>query len=384
MKKIRLGLFFTRNISLKYWYESGLLDREKLIYEKLLSMNVFDIYWFTYGTSDYELSETLKVNNILHKDLVVCQMPGCLSYVPYKSWIYSFIMPFVHSKVLSGIDIYKTNQIDGSWAAVISKILYRKRLLLRTGYTLSQLENSLKRYSYLKRKLYGLMEIIGYKYCDLSVVSSKHNKGYIVTKYHIDESKVNVIQNYVDTDLFNVFSSNKYDDRVVYVGRLSKEKNIFNLIEAIKLLDLRLDVYGSGVLREKLEDFSKRINANVNFFGRVNNSELPSIYNNYKYYILPSLNEGMPKSLLEAMSCGLICIGTNVTGINEVIDNRRNGVLADGTDVVSIYNAIKSCFTINSDVAKNARNYVVRNHSLDSVLSKELKILHTLANEATD
>ncbi len=381
MKKIQLGLFFTRNVSLKYWYESGLLDREKLIYEKLLSKNMFKIYWFTYGTGDYELAEILKVNNVLPKELVVCQMPKCLAYVPYRSWVYSLIIPFVHSKILSDIDVYKTNQIDGSWAAVLSKILYRKKLLLRTGYTLTQLENTLKRYSYLKRKLYGLMEVIGYKYCDSSIVSSKHNKEYIITRYHIDETRVNVIQNYVDTDLFYPLYLNKYDDRVVYVGRLSKEKNLFNLIEAIKILNLGLDVYGDGVLSDKLGDFSKKINANVNFYGCVRNSELPAIYNNYKYYILPSLNEGMPKSLLEAMACGLICVGTNVTGINEVIEDGKNGILASGTDVISLCSAIKNGFSISTNVAKHARAYVVNNHSLNSVLKKERKILHALGNQ---
>ena len=55
-----LGLFFTKGISVETWEKIGILDREKLIYEKLISNKIFDkIYWFTYGTSDEKYEKEL-------------------------------------------------------------------------------------------------------------------------------------------------------------------------------------------------------------------------------------------------------------------------------------------------------------------------------------
>ena len=54
------------------------------------------------------------------------------------------------------------------------------------------------------------------------------------------------------------------------------------------------------------------MDVDVKFNGVVANDKLPDILNEYKYYILASNYEGMPKTLLEAMACGNLCIGTNV------------------------------------------------------------------------
>ena len=58
---MKLALFFTRNVSMKTWLETGLLDREKLLYEKhLRSGALAKVYWLTYGVDDAELAEQLK------------------------------------------------------------------------------------------------------------------------------------------------------------------------------------------------------------------------------------------------------------------------------------------------------------------------------------
>ena len=73
---MNLSLLFTRGQSLKTWVDSGLFYREVLIYHELLKKNhCKNIFWFTYGPNDKELSELLKKNNKINKSIIVVGMP---------------------------------------------------------------------------------------------------------------------------------------------------------------------------------------------------------------------------------------------------------------------------------------------------------------------
>ena len=108
----------------------------------------------------------------------------------------------------------------------------------------------------------------------------------------------------------------------------------------------------------------------------VPNKELVNIYNSYKYYILPSFFEGMPKTLLEAMACGCICIGTDVNGINEVIRDKFNGILIKGTTVNDILETINNVITINyNNLVKNGIENIIEDFSLQTIINQEKKLV---------
>ncbi|RKY19944.1 MAG: glycosyltransferase family 1 protein, partial [Planctomycetota bacterium] len=124
---------------------------------------------------------------------------------------------------------------------------------------------------------------------------------------------------------------------------------------------------------------AKKLNAKVNFMGVVPNNELPSIFNRYRYYILPSFYEGMPKSLLEAMACGLVCIGTDVAGINDVIEDGVNGYLAKGTDAQALAEVINKAVRLPSDIITAEGIRKIRNNfSLEAVVEQEKEIIMKL------
>lgn len=374
-----LGLFFTRGVSLKLWVETGLYDREKLIYEEHLKLgNLKKVYWFTYGKDDAELSKKLKKENRLHPDIEVYRMPSIFSIPKIGSWIYSFVLIFVHRNKLKECDILKTNQMDGSWSAVYAKKLYGKPLIVRTGWTFTQLLKS-KKGSFVKIKLYELIERYAYKHANKKVVSSKNNKEYLEKSYQLRD--VEVLPNYVDNTRFYNKNLKRYKNRFIFVGRLNEEKNLFNLIEAISKTEYELDIYGQGELKKELKDFALKLGAKVNFRGTVSNAELVNIYNSYYYYILPSYFEGMPKTLLEAMACGCVCVGTDVNGISEVIKDNYNGFLAKNTSTESILQAIKKAITSSSDeIVANGIRKIEKDFSLKSITEKENVIFKELTN----
>ena len=163
------------------------------------------------------------------------------------------------------------------------------------------------------------------------------------------------------------------------MGRLEPEKNLFNLIEALSPTNLTLDIYGSGELQEPLQRKAKKLNVPINFMGVVPNQELPDFLNRYRYYILPSLHEGMPKSLLEAMACGLICIGTDVNGINEVIEDNVNGLLAQTTSPKALTEAINRAKQLPADsISTRAVQTIRDSFSIETIVQKEKELFASL------
>jgi len=341
---MKLALFFTKGVSLGIWEKVGNLDREVKPYKKLL--DYFDeIYFLTYDNRSY-LFEGIKV-------------------LPMS----------VFRKELKNIDIFKTNQMDGSWKAVIAKKIFKKKLVVRQGYQRSIFAQKAKTKKW-KQVVIQSLEKFAYTNADAIIVSSKADKKYVEEKYKINPKKVNYIPNYIDTDLFKPLNVEK-ENRICFVGRLEDQKNLFNLIEAVKGLDIKLTIFGTGSLKDKLTLASSE---NIEFKENINNKDLPGEINKSRLFILPSLYEGCPKVLLEAMSCGVPVIGTNVYGIDEIIKHKENGYLCE-TSVESIRSAIMNILDDN-DLQKrmglNARRTILENFSLDKVLKKEKSIYETL------
>ena len=381
---MKLALFFSRGVSLKLWIDKGLFDREKLLYEKhLLEGNVSKVYWITYGSDDLYLSTKMKKENKLHKNIIVLPMPKIFNIPKVGSYLYSLFLPIIYKNILKNCDIYKTNQTDGSWSAVIAKKLYGKKLLYRTGFTMSQLENKLKRFNIFIRKTIEWFEKIAYKNCDKAVVASKHNLDYIIDKYQISNDKIEVIYNFIDRDKFYDYEDVR-EEKVIFIGRLSDEKNIFNLMESLKDLELPLYIYGSGPLRDEIVKFIDKNRYDVKLMGNVLNSELPKILNSAKYFTLVSKHEGMPKALIEGMACGCICIGTNVSGINEVITG-NNGILVDDINAKSIKEGFVKAKVLSKkdikDMKLSAYKSIEQNFILDNILKKEKQIFLELSDD---
>ena len=118
------------------------------------------------------------------------------------------------------------------------------------------------------------------------------------------------------------------------------------------------------------------------FFGRKSNDDLPALINEYDIVILPSLYEGCPKSLLEAMSCGKATIGSDVAGIKEIIQHKETGYITKN-DYLSISRSIDfllSNHELTLKMGRAAREYIQKNHSIESYVRNELEVYSELIN----
>lgn len=159
-------------------------------------------------------------------------------------------------------------------------------------------------------------------------------------------------------------------------------KNLFTLIDAVTgLPSVKLYIVGDGPLREAIEERleTERI-ANIFLIGTVPYEKLHEELNKSEVFVLPSLYEEKSKTLLEAMACGLPAVGSDVEGINALIEHGVTGQLC-GTDSRSIREAIL-CLIRNRDVmsrlGSNASRYVAEKYSMKKVMEKELAVHHAL------
>lgn len=376
---MNIALFFTRGVSLLDWENGGILDREVAIYNKYLEMKLAKkIFFFTYGSKDLEIANRAKRNGVINKDITIHEIPKILNTKIGKI-IYSFVIPLVNYHELKNVTVFKSNQIDGSWVPLLCKWLFKKPFYLRTGYTLSLLRKKQK-HSRWKISIIELVERIVFNCADISSVTSESQKDYIETMYGIDGVKV--LPNYVDINIFKkVEIQHKYKDRVIFVGRISKEKNLVNIVDSICESNWGIDIYGDGDFKkELLEHIKGKGYENVKLHGVVKNVELPIILNMYNYFILASISEGMPKSLVEAMACELVCIGTNVEGINNILIDGKNGFLAEETSKESIKNVIKKIQSSSdlSNIQKNARKTIIENYTLENIVQTEYRLIKSM------
>lgn len=365
---MNLALFFTCGVSLKRWALIGNMEREVKPYLSLTKK--FDkIYFFTYGSKkDSDFSKELgeKITILPNKWRI-------------PDFLYGFLIPFFYWKTLKTIDVFKTNQMAGAIPAVLSKLIFKRKLIVRCGYEwLSFLEKQKK--PFWKRAVAFLWEKIAYKVADLVILSSEKDRIFTQNKFGVPLRKIRIIPNYIDTELFRPLNVEKEKGRVIFVGRLSRQKNVASLIEAVAGLAVKLTIIGQGELQTELEKLAEEKKATVEFKDKIPNSQLPEILNKAEIFVLPSLYEGCPKTLLEAMSCGLPCVACDVEGIKEVIVHKENGYLCQ-TDSASIRAALLAVLNdknLQEKIGDNARKTIEENFSLEKILQQETTLFPDL------
>lgn len=161
----------------------------------------------------------------------------------------------------------------------------------------------------------------------------------------IHDREVFVIPNGINLERFESLSKERMRKRLhirddenicIFVGSLRPVKGAIYLIEAMKIIadkntNTRLFIVGDGEERKYLENRSRDLNIDryVNFVGQVPNEEVPWYMVSGDIFILPSLSEGFPVAVLEAMASGLPVISTNLGALHEFVKDGKNGFLAE-------------------------------------------------------
>lgn len=230
--------------------------------------------------------------------------------------------------------------------------------------------------SFIKRNIYRMIEkmmcIINRKCTLIGCSEGEYKECLKLTKKSIH------INNGVNIELAKSVKENNenmYDGKklkVCTVGRIGYQKNpeLFNQI-AIKNNDISFLWIGDGELRDKLNS------ENICITGWKNREEVLSLINKSDVFILTSLWEGLPISLLEAMALGKLCIVSDVIGNNDVIKNNVNGFVCSSVcQYTKILDYVKNNFEDSTikKIKEQAYNDIELNYNVQNMLKKYLKI----------
>ena len=156
-----------------------------------------------------------------------------------------------------------------------------------------------------------------------------------LTEYGLNPKKIAVVGNGVDEKKFvPIQNDKKKENYILYTGILRARKGLFDLIECVEHVikeypEIKFILTGRGPLRGKLEKEIKLrgLQKHITFLGYINRKTLIKTYQNATVHVIPSHYEGLPTVLLEAMSCGLPVVATDIGSNNEVISTGVNGFL---------------------------------------------------------
>lgn len=171
------------------------------------------------------------------------------------------------------------------------------------------------------------------------------------------------------------------DSYILFLGRLVPEKGLRYLVEAYKGLetDKKLVIAGGGSdtqdFMNELKDSCKNIDDCVIFTGFIQGRVLDELYSNAYLYVLPSDLEGMPLSLLEAMSYGNCCVVSNIDECKSVVDGKA--VTFRKSDVADLKEKLSTLLADSSLVQKykdEAADYICEKYGWDRVVDKTVEV----------
>lgn len=195
-------------------------------------------------------------------------------------------------------------------------------------------------------RLLGLLKLVDY-----FIAPSEFLKNKLIEFNFFPEKIIN-IPNFIDTKNINVTS--KRDDYILYSGRLSFEKGLDTLIDAVSLCNsTKLLIAGAGPLKNELKKRALlKAPGKIEFLGHLEKNELMKVISGSMFVVVPSkCHENFPYTVLEAFATGKSVVGSRVGGIPELVEDYQTGLLFSPGNVNELADRIQWLLN-NSDKAE--------------------------------
>ena len=268
---------------------------------------------------------------------------------------------------------------EGPCAMLWLPKLFGKRCIA----TIHGLDHKRAKWGKLASAYIMLGEKVAAKYADSIIVLSRAVQEYFRNIYGRETvfipNGVNKPQ-IVSPDLITREYNLQKEGYILYLGRLVPEKGIKYLIEAFKQVhtNKRLVIAGGA---SDTDEYAKELvelaqeDKRIIFTGFVQGRKLEELYSNAYLYVLPSDLEGMPLSLLEAMSYGNCCIVSDIPECLDVV--RNNGIVFKKGNVLELAEKLQDVCDYPEKVMRykeNSAQYVCNKYNWDDVVKKTLEL----------
>lgn len=267
------------------------------------------------------------------------------------------------------------------------------------------IHNSLYDYpiSSIRRSLYLLGERLTFALSDRTICVADALAHDLTKRSGRDPRKIQVIRNGVDLEAFDPktvdgstvrreFGLEKDIPLIGIVGRMTPQKGHMDLLTALVQIKavvptVKVLIVGDGPLRAELVQFtrSRSLEDRCIFAGM--REDIPAIIGALDVVALPSLSEGLPFVLLEAMAMGKPVVATRINGVREVVEDGVTALLIPPREPAMLAGAISALLInqeLRSRLAAAARQLVERRFSLDRMIQEVMALYEKLNEEARD
>lgn len=290
------------------------------------------------------------------------------------------------------IKIIKDNQIDivhiqgpassDFYATIASKICNVPIIITRPSF------NSEKKISYVKKKIFSIIDNITYRLSNKIILV--YNNAQKVSELLKFKNKIEVIVNGVEGIKKKSLLKNKNLINLAMVAQFTNDKDQLGLIKILQTLDvdnkvIKLYFYGDGPNRKLCEEYVVENNIkNVLFKGFVNNESIQDELLKKDIFILKTFREGMPVSILEAMSASLPIVASNVGGVSEIVVDNYNGFLVDNFKDDDFKNKLLKLIEslkLREEFSKNSLVLVENKFSFKKMFDEHIILYEKVLNE---
>ncbi|MBU4536374.1 MAG: glycosyltransferase [Euryarchaeota archaeon] len=209
---------------------------------------------------------------------------------------------------------------------LMARLTGKKVILLFAGSSIQTLVHR-------QDKFAGMARRVSHLNCSLSSAIILYFKS-LITEWGLEKYEDKILiqpRHFIDTENFKPENELSKREYLGYVGRLSREKGVMNLIKALPLMDKKVKflICGEGPLKKEIEEYLQvnGLNNQVELTGWINHHDLPDYLNKMKLLVVPSYTEGFPNIILEALACGTPVAATTAGAIGEIIEDHENGFI---------------------------------------------------------
>ena len=214
------------------------------------------------------------------------------------------------------------------------------------------------------------------------IAVSRHVYRELIEWIGLLKERVSLIPNGVDTEYFKPSGNKK--PYILFVGRLTKRKGIDILVRAFAKIagrfpETKLIIVGDGEEKKNILNMAIRLNIynRMLLLSNIPANILRRLYAESSIFVLPSRGEGLPLSLLEAMSSQCAVIATKVSGVTDVIDHMENGIIIELDNIEQLANTLTLLLSdqaLLKKIARKAREKAVEEYSWDTIARKVIQV----------
>jgi glycosyltransferase involved in cell wall biosynthesis len=232
--------------------------------------------------------------------------------------------------------------------------------------------------NYHKAPIYWTLEQLALMKPDqVTSITESHLKPFRISDYKIIRNGVDIEKYRPPDNKEKLREKHNVDGKgILIVAQHEENKGHKNLVKAISDLEKEttLMIPSTGPLRQEIEKLVEEKEVNANFYGKVPEEELIELYQTADLFCLPSWNEGLPLSMLEALSSGLPVLVSDVADNKQIVEESQAGATVKPKDVEGLRQNLGKMLDENlEEKASNAREYAEKNLDWEKVADKYIE-----------